>query len=354
MAVASASTDRNTVITREKGIRGNAGADGTDGTGLNLVRESKLSSPIVKVLAANYPAVIGFDVMNWERNSIARGINKYGQLASADVGIPRETSQGWMIEGDSTNLLLNSDTLSTQSISVSSQPHVLSFYGTGTVTLSGVYTGSLVGTGTNDRVTLAFTPATGSLTVTVSGTVEYAQIEQSLFATSYITSAGTAGERLADDVYLGGFNNVPLMSEDFSIWMRLYFDGFTGNDDFIISLPNGFNTDDLTVCGFCNSGSMTFRISDGTTSADCTSTISALTQYDVCFIKAANEITLHVNGVLQDTQAHSINVPTGQNGLLKIGGNEAGTTKNMHGKLYDVRIYDFLLNESEVTFLSEV
>lgn len=77
------------------------------------------------------------------------------------------------------NLLVNTETLATQTRAVRAVEHILSFYGTGTVTLSGVSTaGPLVGTGANDRVYLAFTPTAGNLTLTVSGTVTKAQLEE--------------------------------------------------------------------------------------------------------------------------------------------------------------------------------
>jgi hypothetical protein len=77
------------------------------------------------------------------------------------------------------NLLLNTDSLSTQTRTVRAVEHVLSFFGTGTVTLSGASTaGPLVGTGENDRVHISFTPTAGSLTLTVSGSVNFAQLEE--------------------------------------------------------------------------------------------------------------------------------------------------------------------------------
>jgi hypothetical protein len=81
--------------------------------------------------------------------------------------------------GGRRNLLLNTDTLATQSVTVTAVPHTLSFYGTGTVTLTGVSTaGPLVGTGAGNRVYLEFTPTAGSLTLTVSGSVTFAQLER--------------------------------------------------------------------------------------------------------------------------------------------------------------------------------
>jgi hypothetical protein len=75
------------------------------------------------------------------------------------------------------NLLNATATLSTQSVTVAAVQKTLSFRGTGTVTLSGASTaGPLVGTGANDIVSLTFTPTAGSLTLTVSGTVNDAQL----------------------------------------------------------------------------------------------------------------------------------------------------------------------------------
>ncbi len=70
-------------------------------------------------------------------------------------------------------LILNNATLSTQGVTVGPQwNYLLSFYGTGSVTLSGAATGTLNGTGANNQVSLKVTaPTAGTLTLTVSGSV---------------------------------------------------------------------------------------------------------------------------------------------------------------------------------------
>lgn len=115
---------------------------------------------------------------------------------------------GLLVEEQRTNLLLNNTTLSTQNATTAATPYTLSFYGTGTVTLSGTSTaGPLVGTSAYpNRVTLTFTPTAGTLTLTVSGSVQYAQLEAGSFATSVIINAGAALTRTADSAAMTGAN----------------------------------------------------------------------------------------------------------------------------------------------------
>ena len=103
--------------------------------------------------------------------------------------------------GGRRNLLLATDTMATQSSTVTAAAHTLSFTGTGTVTLTGAsVAGPLVGTGAGNRVSLTFTPTAGSLTLTVVGSVTFAQLELGSTATDYqkvttafnVTQAGVA------------------------------------------------------------------------------------------------------------------------------------------------------------------
>ena len=116
-------------------------------------------------------------------------------------------SLGLLVEEARTNLLLNSATLSTQSVTVAAAANTLSFYGTGTVTLTGVSTaGPLVGTGANNRVSLTFTPTVGVLVLTVSGSVTNAQLETGAFPTSYIPTTSATATRAADVASITGTN----------------------------------------------------------------------------------------------------------------------------------------------------
>lgn len=144
---------------------------------------------------------------SFSRASVANYWNSSGVLTSAAINTLRITYDPLnlnnppmaLIEGAATNILLNSATLSTQSVTTIASAYVLSFYGTGTVVLSGTHSHTVVGTGASpNRTTYVFTPTAGTLTLTVTGTVQNAQLETGSIATSYITTTGSAATRAAD------------------------------------------------------------------------------------------------------------------------------------------------------------
>ncbi|MBP8231952.1 MAG: hypothetical protein KAY22_06570 [Rhizorhabdus sp.] len=110
---------------------------------------------------------------------------------------------GLRVEKAATNLLVNATidgaNLATQSLSVTAQAYTLSFYGTGSIALSGAASATLTGDAVYpSRKTLTFTPSAGTLTLTVTGTVQYAQLETGTIATSFVATGASAVLRSAD------------------------------------------------------------------------------------------------------------------------------------------------------------
>lgn len=154
------------------------------------------------------------------RSSVASFWGPDGQIQVAPRSTPRIDYDpitgkcfGFLNEEESENLLLNSETLSTQTVSVTNQDYTLSFYGSGKIVLSGAHVAALNSAGAYPaRTTLAFKPSDGNLSLTVTGQCRYAQLEPKSYATSWIPTGNSAavrgGEtaRIIDDNFTSWYN----------------------------------------------------------------------------------------------------------------------------------------------------
>lgn len=140
--------------------------------------------------------------MTVTRATTATRINSSGVIETVNADVPRLNYANGianiLLEPSRTNRLLNSATVATQTITTTAVANTLSFYGTGTITLSGTYTGSLVGTGVSNRVSLTFTPTAGNLVLTVSGSCTNGQLEIGSYSTSYIPTVSSTVTRNVD------------------------------------------------------------------------------------------------------------------------------------------------------------
>ena len=147
-------------------------------------------------------------LITFTRASTGTYFDSTGTMQTAPTNAPRWdynpvtlALRGLLLEPAATNLLLNSAAPGTQSVATTAQVYTLTFYGTGTITKSGTATGALAGTGPQ-RVSQTFTPTAGTLTLTVTGSVQNAQLEAGAYPTSYITTAGATVTRSADSAGL--------------------------------------------------------------------------------------------------------------------------------------------------------
>lgn len=169
------------------------------------------------------PAIIS-NTGTFTRASTGTYYDSAGILQTAGNDVPRFTYNPinlaagpyLLLEAAATNLVLNSATLVTQSITTIVATYTLSFFGIGTVTLSGTATGSVTGTSASVRTILTFLATAGSLTLTVVGSCTTSQLELGSAATSYIATTGTTATRAADVNTAMLVSNIP--ENDFPVW----------------------------------------------------------------------------------------------------------------------------------------
>ena len=198
----------------------------------------------------------------FNRASTGTYYDSAGVLRSAAIDAPRfdydpVTLQlkGLLLEDTSTNLVLNSAVLVTQSVTTTATAYTLSFQGTGTVTKSGTATGALAGTGAAQRVSQTFTPTAGTLTLTVTGSVTSAQVEALPYASSYIPTTTVAVTRARDALSYPVASVTGFSATQGSLAHEYYVEGcvpnFTAPIQFVgASVNNDFiSVDQLTTSG---------------------------------------------------------------------------------------------------------
>jgi hypothetical protein len=251
--------------------------------------------------------------------------------------------RGLRVDPAATNLLLNSAALSTQTVTVAAVPYTLSFYGTGTITLSGASTaGPLVGTGPlPSRASLTFTPTAGALTLTVSGDVVFAQLETGTARTSPIVTEGTALTRAADIANLAIPAGIVSRQESawYVEWLRpleavagaMVLEGYTGTT----------GTQGLTISTSADGQRSRVNIRHGTSRADTGNnaavTVGGALMKTMARISAADS-TCHFGGL---TTAENAQAQTDFGSRLSIGYRNGGSNTNfLNGVVRRIAIFN--------------
>lgn len=255
--------------------------------------------------------------------------------------------KGLLIEESRTNSLLNTDLLSTQIVTVTAAVRTLSFYGTGSVTLSGAHTAVVSGAGAYPtRTTYSFTPTAGALTLTVAGTVQFAQLEAGAFATSYIPTTITALTRNADVATMTGTN--------FSSWFNASEGTFAAKGT---RFATGLVTNILGVSDGTSSNRLRFyqetnnRITFNSSVVGTVTTGNGAAAYGVAGAYSSNGIAVACNG---GSVASSVAgaVPTGITSM-DIGRNSPAAAVTLNGWLQSIRYWPQRLTNSELQAFSK-
>lgn len=255
---------------------------------------------------------------------------------------------GLLIEESRTNLVLNSATLVTQSVTVTGVAHTLSFYGTGTVVISGTGTGTLVGSGAfPTRSTLTFTPTVGVVILTVTGTVTLAQLEAGAFATSYIPTTTAEATRAADNAVISTLTPWFNATEGtFYFSVSLISPSYSSGVALDIGAGGAFGTTE-----YVNYSGTIWGLNPNVAPLNVTSLLTAAATAKVAVAIKANDSVVSANGLIGvvDTSCAIAASPT----TLSIGkGGWSGATNYLNGTISSITYFPRRLSNAELQRLT--
>ncbi len=283
----------------------------------------------------------------------ATRVNSSGLIESVASGLPRiDYTDGVgsiLLEPQSTNLYLNSETLSTQNNSTTASSYTVSFYGTGTINLTGAFVGSLVGTGVNDRVSLTFTSTLSTLTSTISGSVNKAQLEQQSFATSYIPTTTQTATRNAEKLNNAGSSDLINSTEGV-----LYAETKASVHNGKITLSNGTNNENLIIGFNLSSGRIDVNMKvGGDYQFIFNYTADMYLNHKIAVRYKANDFALFVDGTKVLTDTYGITPTSGT--LKELNFAAANQEANIfYGNTKCVAVFKEALTDAELTQLTTI
>lgn len=288
---------------------------------------SKMPSFIIPLADKLDSSICGMSA-TFTRNSTATYIDKDGVLQTAAINVPRFQNGRYLCESAATNLFLQSGTPATQVITVvSGTVYTVQCYGSGSITLSGAGTGSVV-----EGTPITFTASSTSLICAVSGSINRAQVETGTQETSYIPTTTAPVTRAADSLHYPVEDAIT--QGQGSLYCEFYYT-FSDYIRKIVNLSNGTLSERLVVYITALNGLQVIGVTGGVTTIN-TPTVAyvasginkALLTYD------DNNVVLYHNGVvaggdntgLISTLFTKLHVGVGQNDLSQLN-SEIGNVK---------------------------
>jgi hypothetical protein len=236
---------------------------------------------------------------------------------------------GMITEPSGENLLGNSDSPTTQTITVAAELHMLTFFGTGSVMLSGAYSQTQPGIGAfPNQTTLAFVPTSGSLTLTISGEVVFAQLQAADDESSYILSITGPTSRAADDaqISVGSWFN----ASEGTLVFSGHMDSAVANDR-IVEIDTGSTATRLSILWNSGLSKPQFQVWNGgslqAAIAPSNAAIALDEPFRIAVAYAANNFAVSMNGGTVTTDSTGT-VPTGLS-VLRLGRSRWGAQSHL-------------------------
>lgn len=318
--ISSASDNPIELEVSQVGAQGEPGANGTDGAGFSQVRGNLLYNPLTRILKRNEPVSVIEGSLDYTRNSAASYTDIYGDFTNVTNDLLRRNIFGYRFDGYSENLFINSESPATQDINLASDDYVLSIEGAGSVN-------TVFGNASEGSPVLFNT--SGLTTFQVVGSVDRAQVEQGVKNTSFIVTQGTSQAREPDVMIMDVFNNIPNLTE---AWSMLFYVNDSNSDYCVLdSTPLRVSRD---TSGFWSVNGVTSTSVGGK---------SVVITYD-----GIADTNIYIDGVLSDTI--SVTYTNISSGTARVGARLDGT-RPVIGDLLDLQFFDVELNEFEVELI---
>jgi hypothetical protein len=175
------------------------------------------------------------------------------------------------------------------------------------------------------------------------------QFEAGTYSTSTIPTSGGAVTRVKDEVANGGNEYIFNDSEG-----TLFFDleNFSGNTR-EITLSNGFTSNRVAFLFYSSTNKLRFFVASGTTQVDSVFTVNYNfnQRNKVAFRYKQNDFKAYINGT-QVFSTASGNTPVG---LSRFDfANSNGTANFIEGEIYQTKIYNEALSDSELATLTTI
>jgi hypothetical protein len=351
------------VIVGATGVNVNIQAEGNGWARYSLTFVPRVDSGSMPIQSNFSSTVISEDGVGLNGAAFYVAGHQFERFAFARAYIPTTASQvfgprfdhdpdtfvckGLLIEEARTNLVFPSDILTTQTRTVTAAAHTLSFYGAGTVVLSGAHIATVTGVGSYPvRTSLTFTPTAGSLVLTVTGSVRAAQLEAGGFATSYIPTTTTSGVRSADVCSISGgdFSGFYNQSEG-----TILVNAFTpaSGDRTIVEMSD--NTVNEMISLITEGTNPFFSVTDGGSNdvkID-SGAVVANTSFKLVGAYKLNDFASSINGgsVVADTSG---TIPAVDR--IRVGAGQSGNA--MCGCISSIRYYGKRLSNVKIKFLT--
>lgn len=364
---------------------------------MDNVRKSVIDNPLVHILKDNDLVNTLTGSLSWNRSSTATYTDIYGVVRTAGLDEPRQEKDGWLIEGESTNIALYSEDF-TQWFSVGADGTINFGFpapdgsnnasqvtcntangvaigeavagNSGSSYTFSIYARRISGTGSirakvGQNQTIDFDQSITSewkrLTATNTGNdivaracivmedigdvieVWAGQLEELPFATSYIPTTTTAVTRSSDQVNFDYNYNITNPDDSFSIVLSTKYKGsLTGTFPRLINV-NGETTRYL---GFQQSANkLRGLVGVGLNSSEDIST----EKVTAALISNSVNFSVFYNDVENTASVGSV---SGVSSGISLG-SSGGVSNFYFGHISDFRIYNLVLNVDEIKFLGQ-